>query len=858
MKRIWTALRRRRDVWLCALLTAAVGVFVLWRLALLSPSTWQDSLVVDSARTALVAKNIVEGNGYTTNDLPASLVAFYHQEGKLHDAAWVNADRFPFAAYATAALYLVTGQRDAWTGVIVYNLLTFVLFLTALYMFVARVTKSRAGGAIAVVLALLHGHTYFFLFMKDADMMLLAVLAFDGFERFFATPMQERSPWRMAWFGTVLGWSFLSRPNVGAPLLVALAVASLIGLVRELRRDHPGVVFKQWARADLVAGAVAAAWLVPLLIHTVSEWGSPFFSANSLYQGILGTRFGMNTDTWWRYVPPAMDLSLGNVWSAAHGDMLAKLTTSWLATLKTFVAAYFVELALAFVAVHVVRARKTDRVDGEAREPVRDGVRWMVLVAVVTFVFNYATLPLFSYKAYSWRHYLAFILPIVWMGAAISLLHIGAWLEPAWTRARAWARDHKQLVVAAIALFVVVLAFRARGIDGNFLVMGVTRFWERRWLLASFILLALLLGWWKGRWGAPLKLVMVTVAVTAVFYRPHRAFKNFTHIHVPASNRVWKELDKRDGLVTSFALQTQVSWNTGRKNIPAPEWVMRIYEMTRVHDLWFEDIYIESPEAQLSPRDGLFGAAAPGFEGYLRLATYRAHVPGYALAFHEDARVGRSRFGIPKRAKSSTVYTLADRAAVTQLFATPTEIAIGDPKAVVHTAHGFGGYYTIDGKSTVLANDVTRERYQYVDDRPWEDTSVTLFVDERVPAQVTIELYAPAANSLTFYWNLDLDEYTPKAKRKQHELGSFTIPAPGWHTVTLAIPRNLVRTGLNKLGFRAGYFPIVGICAAGTSDAACRSQPAVTPPSLVVLAPTSEADAVWGVSAFLHRIAFTF
>src|ERR1043165_9446350 len=84
MRRLWASIRRHRDVWVCALLVTVVACVALQRLGLLHPNQ-QDVLVVDNARTAEVARNLVEGDGYTTNDLPASLVSYYDEQGKLHD-----------------------------------------------------------------------------------------------------------------------------------------------------------------------------------------------------------------------------------------------------------------------------------------------------------------------------------------------------------------------------------------------------------------------------------------------------------------------------------------------------------------------------------------------------------------------------------------------------------------------------------------------------------------------------------------------------------------------------------------------------------------------------------------------------
>lgn len=837
-------LRRHRDVWVCALLVTLISCASLWRLGLLWPSSEQEVLVVDTARTALVAKNLVDGNGYTTNDLPASLVSFYDQQGRLHEEHWLNADRFPFGAYATAALYEITGRRDAWTGVILYNLITFVVFLTALYVFARRITGSRVGGALAVGLSLVHAQTYVFLFMKDADMLMLAVFTLSCFHAYLSRPLEARSTRQMIWFGTVLAWSFLSRPNVGAPFMVALLVVSLMELARGVRRLGGGPALARWARTDVVAGAVATLWLLPFLIHTLAAWGSPFFSANGLYQPALGTRFGMGTDTWWRYFPKDFDYSVGHLWREARGDVVAKFTTSWMATLKTFVSAYFVELALALGALRVPRATPTP------------GLRGAIIATLVVFAFNFVLLPLYSYKDYSWRHYLAFVLPVLWLGAAMTLLHIGRWLAPTWETTRAWIERHPREVVAGVGVVLLLVVLRAPGNDGNLLLMGVSRFLQKRWLLATCLLLFVAaLPRWR-RWsGTTWLLVVSTVAVIAL-YRPHKWHKNFTHIHVPASNRVWKELGQRHGLVASFALQTQVSWNTGRKNIPAPELVMNLYEMMSVHQLEFEDLYIESPEAQLTPFDGLFGRAAPGFEGYLRLVTYRDHLPGYRLAFHEEGKRGRPRYRIAPRQKSSTVYTLSDRAALAELLRTPTVLEVGDVARVVHTAHGFGGYYQLDGRPVVAATDATRKRYTPQGDQPWEDTSVTFFVDDRRPAQVTIAFYAVAANTFTFYWNLDLHEYTPAGQRARHQLGVADVKAPGWQSVTLTVPPALVRRGVNKLGFRAAQLPIVALCDRDGSEALCAAAASAGHATALVRATTTEPATVTGVSMLLHRLDF--
>src|SRR4029079_8795086 len=102
--------------------------------------------------------------------------------------------------------------------------------------------------------------------MQEPDTMWLAVLTLSGFHRYLGTPLEQRSPWRMAWFGTVLGWSFLARPYVRGPFMLGLLVLSVVELIRAIRRLGGAAALRRWAMTDVVAGAVAALWLVPVAI----------------------------------------------------------------------------------------------------------------------------------------------------------------------------------------------------------------------------------------------------------------------------------------------------------------------------------------------------------------------------------------------------------------------------------------------------------------------------------------------------------------------------------------------------------------------------------------------------------------
>jgi hypothetical protein len=210
-----------------AAVVLGLSLYALWRMDYLSSATAHHVRMTDSTRTAYVAKNIAEGRGYTTNELPAFLLEFYDHAGKLDDARWVNADRFPFTAYAVAALYTVTGSTSFEVGILGYNLICFVGFFVLLYWLVRTVWNDRWSAVFALAIALLHPLTYVYLYLKDADMMLLTTGVLAAFWRYFERPASELSWKRAVGFGTLLGWLYLARPNIGSAFILYLGLIML-------------------------------------------------------------------------------------------------------------------------------------------------------------------------------------------------------------------------------------------------------------------------------------------------------------------------------------------------------------------------------------------------------------------------------------------------------------------------------------------------------------------------------------------------------------------------------------------------------------------------------------------------------
>ncbi len=860
----WRRLSAVLEVVICALLVTMIAGRALQRMDYLSTDGAQTIRMTDASRNALVARNIVDGKGYTTEDLPAALVDFYDQRGKLHEDHWVNADRFPFASYAVAALYTVTRSTSWRVGILGYNLVCFVGFLILLYH-CGRTLWDRYAGLAAVTVALLHPYTYMFLYWKDGDMLLLATACMAMLYRYFREVDGGVTRRFALGLGTLLAWLFLSRPNLGAPFILVFGLVALARIARAARAGAIGAAIRAHAPRELLVLLTALVWTLPFVVHSMREWGQPLFSANNLYQLPLGTRFGMGTDTWWKYTEPGHTPTLGTLIHDGTGELTGKFTSSWVATLKNLGTSYPVEILLACGLAVWVGRRPAEAGAAAAGPPGDRAARSVAAVVAFALVVNLAVLPLYSYQDYSYRHYLGFGLPLLWLACGRALALLGAQVVGAARRIASHVAAHRAVYLAIAVAGALAANLGSTDPDASWALGRVSKGLGAHWL--ALVLIAVIVVLRRSLVRPPWFPRIVVVAFSLVYacYRPNPAMKRVNLVWRAADDKVWASLRQRTGIVSSFALQGEVAWNTGRKSIPAPEWPMHIYSLAYDHHLQVEDVYIESAASLTSMVDGPFTQAAPGFESYARLQTWRT-LPGYEVAFHGGATRGYPQFRIEPHQKASTDFKLADRAALAAMARSPDRIALGDPAQVIYTAHGWGDYYAIDDKPVVAATDITRSHHRGVQG-PHEDTSVTFFLDDRRPSSVDVAFYTPVPASYQWYWNLDLYAYDRPVDRSRHAVGRYDAAAAGWHTAHLVIPPEVTRAGLNKLGFRASALQPVVLCPEAMSSDSCLAEHARTvvrdrmepePPRAIVMrppgvtAPHSESISMFASSVEFH------
>jgi hypothetical protein len=853
------------EMLLCAALVTVVALCAFWRMDYFSPDNAQQVMMTDQSRTAYVAKNVVEGRGYVANDLPAYLLDFYHERGKLDDATWDNADRFPFTAYAIAALYAITGEHTPMMGILVYNLIWFAAFAALLFWFAYRLWGERISGIAAITVALVHPYTYVYLYSKDADMLFITTACMVCFHSYFSRPSREVSRLLYVAFGTMLAWTFLCRPNLGAPLVLFFGGATLVRLWRARREQGLGPALLAALGREGIAFGVAALWLVPFVVHSLGVWGSPFFSANGMYQLPLGTRYAMGTDTWWKYTDPEQTVTLGTLIREAPVQLITKFTSSWPVTFKGLFATWGIELLLAcaLIAFLRVRSRAVDPAEQEAARPAF----LMALAVAAALLFNLLLLPLYGPQATAYRHYLSFGLPLMWLAAGHAIVLGARAFRPHARKAWDRARDHRGALLILIVAGVVIASLMGKPGSASWLFTPAVRILGKFWLVALLLAIALFTKPWRWQRRSAIALVALYAVVLALF-RPNIDVKKWSLLFFPDGTEVWDVLREMQGVVSSFGSpQGEIAWMTDRKHVPAPELVMHLYSFLFDHGLEVEDLYINSAEEWLGPENGPWATAAPGFEGYARLQRLGGTLPGYQLVYNEATVKGFPRLDVPPRRKAASVYRLVDRDAVQRLRRSPDVLDVGDPANIVHTAHGFESYVRIDDRNVVAATDVTRRRFTNAsgDEKPYETSSVTFFLEPtRTPGAVEIELYVPQRSTLSFYFNLDLYDYTPSDERPGHEVGKVTASGAGWQKVRLLLPPALVRKGLNKIGLRATKFQPIVVCPATAAREACLQMPTSADPierrtPASILAPQDGVDAGFiRVGAFVSTLTFQY
>jgi len=314
---------------------------------------------------AQIAREIVRGRGFTSQQAIYALHLEFLREHELLSAPWPNLHRFPLPSLALAGAFRLLGEGPA--AVVAYGAL-FHAATSALLFAWSRAALGLAPAIAAVVLFTLNGAM---LESAASGLSEPPVVFFFTLSLFAAWRGLGGSGRLWAWLlaGVALGLASLGRTNA----LLAGPVFGAALLVSELR----GAGGAGARRALLGAGLFALGLFAPMapwMLRNLEVAGSPFFSLHTYFLLPSGTGPGWEkwdlTVPWVREFVPPLDFA------RAHPDLvLAKWRRHALALLLALptLAGTFLVLPAALAGTVV---------------PLRSGLRALAWLVVVAFGAN--------------------------------------------------------------------------------------------------------------------------------------------------------------------------------------------------------------------------------------------------------------------------------------------------------------------------------------------------------------------------------------------------------------------------------------------------------------------------------------
>jgi hypothetical protein len=309
-------------------LAAVLGLALLFLVVVYLPT--QGGITnVDGVYEAQVARNLLLGRGYTTNELPLYSIYYAHQHGASVAPPWFSTIEFPLPILLKVVLLSATGS-SLLAATTLFSAGCFVGAVVAFYrlLFVAfrRIRPAMLGSSLLasnplLISAALSGKA-------DPLSLLLFVLAL-GF--LFEAALVEGSGIRpTVGLGVILGLSILTMYSDG--LFLALGCAVALGWL-QLHRN--GLGWRGMARSVGALLVPLGLVLLPFVVAFEALYGVALPSGNLLLQLVAFTPSVKYMNPWWKLTYPSQAANLLPYLGAYSGQLLEK---SWVWGGATFSA----------------------------------------------------------------------------------------------------------------------------------------------------------------------------------------------------------------------------------------------------------------------------------------------------------------------------------------------------------------------------------------------------------------------------------------------------------------------------------------------------------------------------------------
>lgn len=794
---------KHKDTFIVLLLITTTLLVFLWKNDIFNFEKSYYLLDNDQSRTALVAKNIAEGNGYTTQLLPLAMIDFYHTNNKLDAQNWENADRFPLTALLIAGLYKLLGTTDYYVGIVVYGIIFFILSALLLYKFSLSITKNYYAAILSVTLMLYYPDIIHTSFFKGADDIFLVL-----FSVYFYVTNREKiltgNVIDCILLGFLFSLLFLLRMNIG--LFFVLAVIVDVIIINKLKN---GSILSNYTliKTSFISFGLLALLITPFGLYTYYVWGKPFFISNALYQFSHHTEYQMFTNPWWKLNTPIGQYTNIELFFNDPLPFIRKYVDFIYNNIRYLTLAYFGAFFFAgYSLFYTIKNADYSYIS-------------LLIIAIVLIFLNLLSLGFFTGGEVSVWYYIFFLpLLFIFSGHGITIFwnklisSIKILIEKLTNlKVRFTLNDVINILILFIILFYLTGRFGFQTLNlssvSNPTLVNII---NAVFLTSILFFISLLFSYFlilgrKTEKQRKMIFLLFLLLIIISMQIPIVGLKNHNVLASPSSKeslQLLKDSTTKDGIALTFNGFMSLPWLTGKKTLTVPEYPAHVYSLIKDYSLDIDSIYLDGVIPWLNESEAR--TWAPSYAAYGRIAKYALPYPGFKLIKHKKELKGYRKYGISTREKHIAIYKRTNDN-ISDIFQSPNSFDFSNLNNAIHLVSGFDVNAKFDGKDVVIGTDNVKQHFSGQKFGPYTDHDITFFVDHKKPKEIQGSFYVTKSMQVAIYLNLDLDIYDkPELRLKRKVFDDFLNK--GWHTVSFSLPHQLLVNGVNKLGVKVTDF----------------------------------------------------
>lgn len=769
------ALRKHKLLIFLLLLDILFGFLIYTKFGLITQNG-------DALYDAQVARNLVEGKGFSTSILPLSGLSLFKELGIDLTNDWVAAHRFVLPIIIKYFLFVIFGT-NLFAANFLYSYTFHLLSLVIVYFLAYKLLDNEKKAALAVFLFITNPvinsnylTTSGINIQADIFFFLSLVLIFLKFIE------NEKNIWLFS-SGLITGFAILNRYN--SVIYIAVILATLIYITYRKREKLLTFLKKLSIRLAIYLSGVLLI-LSPLLLYFYIKTGHFFVSVNSMQLFII-TPMVSFVDIWFKLEYPfifmgeKLPLILGYL-----PELFYKWKSFFFLTIKEFISfinLWFLSvLFFIYILLNYFFRKEFKKIN-------------FVLSFFFGAVFALQIVLLPFYGAYSTYYFYLFPLLMIPIAEALFILNARIQNTPV---LRAWQVFKESYIATKIFLILIfggVIIFIFCLLSA--LEPTILNYIKIPYL---YIYLALLFLFFAN---PRLLKFLFLFSLIVLFFQRINFFIPFNETETYQTRwdmdthaddlKTFEEL--RDGVVLSIS-PWNLAWHNNLKSLPLPEYPDQIYVLEREYNQKINGIYLNSNKILGYPSPCVpyvYQCVPYQWNGYVRAAQYGYNFEGFTNVLEKDGRL------IMIKKSDFTPEDIETR-----------EIDFGKAESSSHLIWGWGEDKYDASLDFSFATKIKKddEFYKRLNLFPIVSSTDTVIPD----AELTFINYGGSLKNIELRVKSFIGGQTIKVFLNSNllsigepgvYLGEYSIlERDQWLNINIGIPAGMTRRGMNKLSFK--------------------------------------------------------